>query len=380
MPYSESHARRILVAGSKDRFRPHLLSLLRGERFEIIEADQERDACAWIRTNLVDAAIIEQSFFEVMQMQELHPRFSSEMLPLVVCGNAAGEIWHDEEPSERMVMLPEPFSKKDLLSALRTVRTDTAHQDANGREMHPDESPRLEFLGRLAAGVVHDFNNLLTIILGAGEILATQTAPNDPHRVFVEQIQQAAHKSAALIQQLKELSKNRVPKHHLIDLNDALSRVQTLVRHLLGASIAVEVELADNIYLVEADQGQIEQIIMNLALNARDAMPHGGLLRISTSNLHLHRQLSVDHGIPPGSYVALTISDTGVGMDESTLGRLFEPFFSTKEPGRGSGLGLVNVQSILHSCGGHIAVSSKPQRGTTFTLFFPRAESTAQAS
>jgi signal transduction histidine kinase len=379
-----SHYRpeRVLVAGFPDRLREQLAGLLQEEHFDVIKVDQSRDALAWFQTRLVDVAIVEAALFEGFIMDHMQHSFPVPPLPIVVCRSTPPYPVPDRtsEP-QGLVVLAKPFTKRDLLAAMTCAHQGYSYM-SHDRDPEPQNQPtqRLEFFGRLAAGAVHDFNNLLTVILGAGEILAANLPADDSQRIFVEQIQQAAQKGATLIHQLKALSKNQLPHPRLINLNQIVDKMNNLIHHLMGRNIALDFDLRDGLDFIEADPGQMEQVIMNLVLNARDAMPGGGTLRLSTSNLTLTQPLQAGEAIPAASYVVLTVSDNGMGMDEHTLTHLFEPFFTTKGPSRGSGLGLVNVHSIVKGCGGHIAVSSKVHQGTSFNLFFPRADQPAMVS
>lgn len=302
-------------------------------------------------------------------MKNLLPTPKTDFARMGCTSSAAAVVAADACP-EGLGLLAEMFARKGPRPLGGSARMEYIFEDAE-RTADEGQNQRLEFFGRLAAGVVHDFNNLLTIILGAGDVLSAQIGQDDPRNLFVKQVQQAARKGASLIRQLKALSKNQPPRLERLDLNDVLEKTSDLLRNLLSPGIGLEMELDGDLGSIDADPCQIEQVLMNLVLNARDAMPMGGTLRLSTANLDWQPELHA--AMPAGSYVVLTVSDNGTGMDKATLSRLFEPFFTTKGPSRGTGLGLVNVQSILKTIGGHIAVSSRVRQGTTFTLFFPRS-------
>ncbi|MEC4684422.1 MAG: PAS domain S-box protein [Nitrospirota bacterium] len=237
------------------------------------------------------------------------------------------------------------------------------------------QAQKLEAIGLLSGGVAHDFNNLLTVILGYGEVILRRLHRDDPLRQDINKILNACHQGASLTHQLLAFSRRQTLQPEVIELNRLLDDQQKLLRRLIGENIEFITTFADNLGRVKADPGQIEQVIMNLAVNARDAMPRGGKLIIETSNVELDKEYSKGHiSVVPGKYVMLAITDTGVGMDKETRGKIFEPFFTTKELGRGTGLGLSTVYGIVKQSGGHIWVYSEPDKGTTFKIYLPCTE------
>ncbi len=228
------------------------------------------------------------------------------------------------------------------------------------------QAQKMEAVGRLAGGVAHDFNNILTIILGYLEIVRPSLSEADPRRADLAEVEAAAQRAAALTRQLLAFSRRQVLRPALIDLNAVVRDVEKMLRRLIGEDIKVTTDLAPGLGTVLADQGQIEQVLMNLVVNARDAMPDGGRLTIATAN----------EGGGPEARVVLTVRDTGCGMDREVLGRLFEPFYTTKEAGKGTGLGLATVYGIVKQSGGDVRVESEPGRGSTFCVSFPRAAGT----
>jgi CheY-like chemotaxis protein len=237
----------------------------------------------------------------------------------------------------------------------------------------------MEAAGRLAGGIAHDFNNLLTAILGTAEILLSHLPPGDGFRDDVEEIKRAATRAANLTRQLLAFSRRQVLQPRTIDLDTLAHGVESLLRRLIGEHITLSVRTAPGLWLVRADPGQLEQVIVNLSVNARDAMPTGGSLVIDTANLTFE---GTSHGaesiMPPGDYVLLTVSDSGSGMDEETLRHVFEPFFTTKAPGKGTGLGLATVYGIVKQSGGFIYADSEPGRGSRFRIYLPRVEGTPE--
>jgi PAS domain S-box-containing protein len=234
---------------------------------------------------------------------------------------------------------------------------------------------KMEAVGRLAGGVAHDFNNLLTAILGHSELLLGDMSPSDPRRDDLSEIVLAAERAAALTRQLLAFSRQQVLEPHLLDINAIVTQLSKMLHRLLGEDIDLSLALAPELGFVKADPGQMEQVLVNLAVNSRDAMPDGGKLTIETWEQDVEQdQAHAEQPIAPGRYVMIGISDTGAGMDEETRRRLFEPFFTTKEAGKGTGLGLSTVYGIVTQSGGYIWVYSEPGRGTTFKIYLPRAD------
>ena len=242
------------------------------------------------------------------------------------------------------------------------------------------QAQKMEAVGRLAGGVAHDFNNLLTVILGHADLLLGDLAAEDDRRSDVTEIKRASERAAGLTRQLLAYSRKQVLKPSILDLNEAVAAMDTLLQSLIGENVKLSISLAPALGAIEADRGQLEQVVMNLAVNARDAMPNGGRLTIETTNLVLRPGDPTHPGLHPGSYVLLTVSDTGTGMDEETKSHLFEPFFTTKEQGKGTGLGLATVYGIVKQSGGFIWADSEPGCGARFTIYLPRVAASVQAA
>lgn len=237
------------------------------------------------------------------------------------------------------------------------------------------QSQKIEVVGRLAGGIAHDFNNLLTVINGYSEILLSRLKEGSPLRKEVEEIKRAGDSAAALTRQLLAFSRQQVLQPKIINLNEAIPHMDMMLRRLIGEDVEFRTVLGKDLWSVKADPGQIEQVVMNLVVNAREAMPGGGKLTIETSNVFLDEELShVRPPVQPGSFVMLAISDTGAGMDERTASNIFEPFFTTKERGKGTGLGLSTVYGIVKQSGGFILVDSEPGKGSTFKVYLRRAD------
>jgi two-component system, cell cycle sensor histidine kinase and response regulator CckA len=236
-------------------------------------------------------------------------------------------------------------------------------------------SQKIEAIGRLAGGIAHDFNNMLSVILGYGEHLIAQLQDGDPLREEAKEIVKAGQRSALLTRQLLAFSRRQPLQPIVLDLNAVLQNIEKMLRRLISEDIELELLLSNDLARVMADQGQIEQVIMNLVVNARDAMPQGGKVIVETANVEIDERFAQDHmGIMPGKHVMLTVSDTGYGIDKETIAQIFDPFFTTKEKGKGTGLGLPTVYGIVKQSGGYIWVGSESEKGTTFKIYLPQTQ------
>jgi two-component system cell cycle sensor histidine kinase/response regulator CckA len=237
------------------------------------------------------------------------------------------------------------------------------------------QAQKMEAIGQLAGGVAHDFNNLLTVITGHSQLAFAQLLAEDPLRYGLEQITKAAFRAASLTRQLLAFSRKQVLQPRVLSLNNIVSNIEGMLGRLIGEDIQLKTVLEPQLEPVKADPGQIEQVIFNLIGNARDAMPRGGIVSIETANILLDTEYCSTHQtVSPGWHVMLAVRDTGFGMDGNTLSHMFEPFFTTKEPGKGTGLGLATVYGIIKQSGGSISVDSEVGRGTTISVYLPRAE------
>jgi two-component system, cell cycle sensor histidine kinase and response regulator CckA len=236
------------------------------------------------------------------------------------------------------------------------------------------QAQKMEAVGQLAGGIAHDFNNMLTVILGRAQLLMRQLPEADPRQDYAKLVHSTAERAAALTKQLLAFSRKQVVERKLLHLSAVVADTEEMLRRLIGENVHFVTMLEPALWLIRADQSQIGQAIMNLAINARDAMPDGGWLTIETTNIEVDETYARAHvEARPGPHVMLAVSDSGIGMDEATRRRIFEPFFTTKEQGKGTGLGLSMVYGVVKESGGHIEVYSEPGRGTTFKLYFPRA-------
>jgi two-component system, cell cycle sensor histidine kinase and response regulator CckA len=238
------------------------------------------------------------------------------------------------------------------------------------------QSQKMEAVGRLSGGMAHDFNNLLGVIIGYGEVVQEGTPAESPLRQCVDEMLKASHRAAALTRQLLAFSRQQVMDPHVLDLNVVVKDMEKMLKRLIGEDIQLKTDLDPALASIKADQGQLEQVIMNLAVNARDAMPKGGEVKLTTSNFHMDEAFVRRYPYPvvAGDYILLTVADTGIGMDATTRARVFEPFFTTKEKGKGTGLGLSMVYGVVKQSGGYIDVLSEPEAGATFNIYLPKAE------
>jgi CheY-like chemotaxis protein len=238
----------------------------------------------------------------------------------------------------------------------------------------------MEAIGRLAGGVAHDFNNLLTVILGSAEMALEKLRLDHPDRRKLELIRQAGSSAADLTRQLLAFSRQQLFQPRVLDLNHVVKQIEVLLRRLIGENIGLAITIEPALGYIKADAGQIEQVLINLAINAHDAMPDGGRITIDGRNVELDECYKEMHQqVAPGHYVVLAVEDTGCGMDSATQSRIFDPFFTTKELGKGTGLGLATVYGIVKQCGGYIWVYSELGKGTSFKIYLPRVEQSALA-
>src|SRR6202035_4736629 len=237
------------------------------------------------------------------------------------------------------------------------------------------QSQKMQAVGQLAGGVAHDFNNLLTAMIGFCDLLLLRSSPGDPSFADIMQIKENANRAAKLVRQLLAFSRQQTLQPRVLNITDVLYELRHLIERLIGEHIDLEVVHGRDLGLVKVDQGQFEQVVINLAVNARDAMPGGGTLTIRTANVHQERQLRRGHeSMPAGDSVLVEMTDTGVGIPKENLARIFDPFFSTKQVGSGTGLGLSTVYGIVKQTGGFVFASSTPGEGVVFQIYLPRCE------
>jgi PAS domain S-box-containing protein len=282
----------------------------------------------------------------------------------------SGEERRVQISAERIVLNGEPCVLANTLDVTEARRLEEQFRQAQ----------KMEAVGRLAGGVAHDFNNLLSVIMGYSELAQDATPAGAAVRKHLDQIKRAGERAASLTRQLLAFSRQQVLELKVLNLNGVVHNVSKMLLRLIGEDITLSLKPGEPLGSVKADLGQLEQVLMNLAVNARDAMPEGGKIAIETANVELDETYAKQHpSLRPGSYVMLSFSDTGCGMDEKTRSRLFEPFFTTKGPGKGTGLGLSTVYGIVKQSGGYIWAYSEPTRGATFKIYLPRVDSPAEA-
>jgi PAS domain S-box-containing protein len=289
-----------------------------------------------------------------------------------------GEVWHGELSllrldDTRLIVDVTITPLKDPDGTIRNfiaVKQDITEQRSLRERLA--QAQKMEAVGRLSGGVAHDFNNILGVILGYSELLAEKIPELDPLHHYVEQIHRAGERAASLTRQLLAFSRQQVLQPVVLSLNSVVSEMDKMLHRLIGEDIEISIVLAPDLANATADRSQIEQIVMNLAVNARDAMPMGGRLSIETANCRLDETYAQRHGaVEPGAYVMLAVTDTGTGMPTDVQAHVFEPFFTTKEPGKGTGLGLATVYGIVKQSGGHVWVYSEPGKGSSFKVYLP---------
>jgi two-component system, cell cycle sensor histidine kinase and response regulator CckA len=265
--------------------------------------------------------------------------------------------------------------KLQLVAANDVTERERVQEILHKTEEQLRQSQKMDAVGRLAGGIAHDFNNMLSVILSYGQLALAEMNPADPMRADIEEIVKAGGRAADLTRQLLMFSRQQVLAPKVLDLNDVLTSMDRMLQRILGADVDLVSLLAPRLGRVRADLSSIEQVIMNLVVNARDAMPTGGMLTMETGNVVLDEEYARTHvGVAPGPYVMLAVTDTGTGIEKSILARIFEPFFTTKESGKGTGLGLSTVFGVVHQSGGSIWVYSEVGNGTTFKVYLPRED------
>jgi PAS domain S-box-containing protein len=301
---------------------------------------------------------------------------TDDILPKTLNGGWKGEVLNKRKDGiEFPIQLSTSVINDPSGYPLALIGVATDITDRKRLETQLQQSQKLEAIGKLAGGIAHDFNNLLTVIQGYSDLLLSKINSNDPIHNQIRQINDAANRAESLTRQLLAFSRKQIMKPRVIDLNNLIHEMEDMLERLIGADINFTINLSSDLGKIKADPGQIEQVIMNLAVNARDAMQTGGMMTIETFNTMVDHKFKDNYPEAViGNYVQMQISDTGFGMDKETQAHIFEPFFTTKEKGEGTGLGLATVYGIIKQSGGYIYVRSELTKGTTFNLYFPRVD------
>ncbi len=301
-------------------------------------------------------------------------------LPFII---VSGKIGEDTAVAAMKAGAHDYIMKDNMARLIPVVDRELREAEVRRQRKRAEEqflqSQKMESIGRLAGGIAHDFNNLLTSILGYGDLALRQSSKNSPLYRDIKEMIKAGERAAVLTRQLLAFSRKQILEPNVLQLNSIVSGINKMFSRLIGKDIELVTILDPKLGRIKADSGQIEQVIMNLVINARDAMPRGGKLTIQTSNVCLDETsvLTHDEDMPPGRYVMMSVSDTGVGMNHKVMAHIFEPFFTTKEQGKGTGLGLSTVYGIIKQSGGFVSVESMPGMGTTFNVYLPDVEKAA---
>ena len=311
------------------------------------------------------------SILDIRPPEDADAALARAAAPAEVRSRRSGPYRHKRKDGSIVIV---DIVSRDFLFAGRHARLVLAIDVTEQRRLEDQlrQSQKIEAVGQLAGGIAHDFNNLLTVIKGNVELSLHQLPPASPLRNDLDQIAHAASRAALLTRQLLAFSRKQVLKPTVLDLTEVVAEAERMLRRVIGEDLTFVTELAPTVSRVTADRGQIEQVLVNLVVNARDAMPAGGVLTVATGDVTFSTSEAAAHRIMAGPYVTLRVSDTGVGMDEATRSRIFEPFFTTKPVGRGTGLGLATVHGVVHQSGGFVTVESTPRVGSSFTVFLPR--------
>ena len=281
--------------------------------------------------------------------------------------------YSDPDAPPEIATLTEAYNR--LIESLRHE-----HEQLRASQEQLRQSQKLEAVGTLAGGIAHDFNNMLSVIMGYTQLSMDELATDHPVRADLANIAEASERAHGMVRQLLAFSRKQVLQPQVLDLNQVMKELEALLQPLLGEDVEVRMDLMPKLNRIMADRGQIEQVLVNLVVNARDAMPTGGIISIETGNVVLDERYDQPDAIPAGPAVMVCVADTGTGMDAAVLERIFEPFYTTKEPGKGTGLGLSTVYGIIKQSGGNVRVYSEPGKGTTFRIFFPVAQESNAAA
>ena len=375
---------KILVAEDNAFYRRMLTETLRGWTYEVLTAGNGEEAWEILqakdgpRLAIVDWMMPKLNGVELCRRVRSTPVVPPTYLILLTAKGGKDNLLAGLEAGADDY-IHKPFDRDELHAHLRVgLRIVGLHENLAAK-VHELENAlsgaqKMEAIGRLAGGVAHDFNNLLTAISGGAELLERLSRLEPQQREFTKMIKGAAERGTALTRQLLAFSRKQILQPEIVHLNTLVSGLEKILLRLIGEDIELSSKLESGLASVKADPGQLEQVVMNLVVNARDAMPSGGRITIETRNITINDPAALSSQAAAGSYVMLGVTDTGCGMNEETKAHIFEPFFTTKEPGKGTGLGLATVYGIVKQSAGFIQVDSTPGFGTTFRIYFPRVQ------
>lgn len=381
----------ICVSYAEHGVRTPVYASCEGREIDLTEklAVNMRDSSPHARALATSKVVITDDFQKATAREEIVPMGfdaspgiprSSLVAPMSVMGRIIGSV-------EVQAMQPSAFDQEHATAmrmaanlAAVAIENTRLFEREREREEQLRQSQKMEAVGRLAGGVAHDFNNLLTAIIGYSQLIHARLDRTSPLRHDVEEIQKASQRASALTSQLLAFSRKQVIQPKVLDLNLVIANLEKMLRRLIGEDVELTTRFDQNPVFAKADPGQIEQVIMNLAINSRDAMPQGGKLIIETSNVILDEVYASKRGpgVKPGPHVCLTVTDTGCGMDKEVQSHIFEPFFTTKEQSKGTGLGLSTVYAIVNQNGGDIRVDTRPGKGASFKIYLPRVDSPSE--
>ena len=371
-----SYAPKILIVDDEPRMRESLKALLSGQGYEIDTGNNGKEAIEHLAKNSFDLILLNIVMPVIDGHQVMHYMHSREIETsvIVMTGHASVDSAIEALRSGAYDYLRKPFEYEELLEAVRNALDQNRLRTERKRlEAQLQQAAKMEAIGTLAGGIAHDFNNLLMGIQGNASLMLMNIDSTHPHCERLKNIQKQVQRAARLTSNLLGYARKGKYEVKRIDLNQLVEETSDTFGRT-RKEITIHRELADDLFAVEADQGQIEQVLLNLYVNAADAMPGGGELILTTMNTTYEDMKDRLYDAKPGKYVLLTITDTGVGMDQKTTERIFDPFFTTKEMGRGTGLGLASAYGIIKGHGGYIDVESKKGHGTSFNIYLPGSE------
>ena len=358
----------------------HMYRLDDDENLILVDANSAAEEILGADNSIIIGKTLEKAF----------PAMSSKNIPEhLIRAAATGKPWKSSEIfyDDEQILLAFDITAFQTSPSVVVVKfadaKDKLLAEAERKKLEEQllQSQKMESIGRLAGGVAHDFNNMLTSIIGHSELIISDLNENDPLHTDMMEIYKSAERASELTRQLLAFSRKQVLEPAIVNLNMIINEMDRMIMRLIGEHIILDLHLDENLWCIQVDPGQIEQVIMNLAINARDAMPGGGSLVMETRNCPIRESLTGIHPeMTAGEYVTIKVSDSGVGMDKEVMARIFDPFFTTKEVGKGTGLGLSTVYGIVKQSGGYVYVDSESGRGTIFEIYFPRMEGDIEIS